>query len=106
MSNCVGLPTNFDISSLLTNVNFTGFTTFPTFAEGLDCCVILVTLFNKLAKEMLGDERGVLGPVARGFASGRVATVVEDCTVVEVVGADDENKQCGLSLLLINCLVS
>ena len=45
---------------------------------------------------MLGDERGVLGPVARGFASGRVATVVEDCTVVEVVGADDENKQCGL----------
>ena len=50
---------------------------------------------------MLGDGRGVLGAefaiVARGFARGtRVVTVVEDCTVGEVVAADVENKHWGL----------
>ena len=50
---------------------------------------------------MLGDEGGVLeaefATVARGFARGtRVVTVVEDCTVDEVVAADVENKHWGL----------
>ena len=62
---------------------------------------MVLTLFNRLANEIFGDERGVLGAevatVARGVARGaRVATVVEDCTADEVVAADDENKHRGL----------
>ena len=52
----------------------------------------MLTLFNKLANEILGDERGVLGAEV---CAGRVATVVEDSTAEEVVVAEDENRHSG-----------